>query len=162
MCPVHRSASDGKQAQCTREPYMCPEFCACLQPVTAAIRLNCLLDSIAHPSNSNGGDLHASSTVAACTAVHWPHLANHTCMHGTYCIGLLQVEQFEDILEHHVELSFFVPLIMGHGGNTGSQAVTTVIRYSTQLSSSQDSAPQHWLPQRRCSSTISYALTTVG
>jgi Mg/Co/Ni transporter MgtE len=38
------------------------------------------------------------------------------------------VEQFEDVLERHVELSFFVPLIMGHGGNTGSQAVTTVIR----------------------------------
>ncbi|GBF94353.1 magnesium transporter [Raphidocelis subcapitata] len=40
----------------------------------------------------------------------------------------LVVEQFEDVLEKHVELSFFVPLIMGHGGNTGSQAVTTVIR----------------------------------
>jgi cation transporter-like permease len=49
-----------------------------------------------------------------------------------FCIGLLVaalvVEQFEDVLERHVELSFFVPLIMGHGGNTGSQAVTTVIR----------------------------------
>eukprot|EP00882_Tetradesmus_deserticola_P002963 GHRQ01003147.1.p1 GENE.GHRQ01003147.1~~GHRQ01003147.1.p1 ORF type:complete len:229 (+),score=58.55 GHRQ01003147.1:158-844(+) len=49
-----------------------------------------------------------------------------------FCIGLLLaavvVEQFEDVLEHHVELSFFVPLIMGHGGNTGSQSVTTVIR----------------------------------
>lgn len=49
-----------------------------------------------------------------------------------FCVGLLLaalvVEQYEDVLEHHVELSFFVPLIMGHGGNTGSQAVTTVIR----------------------------------
>ncbi|KAI8477244.1 MAG: hypothetical protein J3K34DRAFT_398786 [Monoraphidium minutum] len=49
-----------------------------------------------------------------------------------FCVGLLLaalvVEQFEDVLEQHVELSFFVPLIMGHGGNTGSQAVTTVIR----------------------------------
>jgi len=49
-----------------------------------------------------------------------------------FCIGLLLaalvVEQFEDVLEHHVDVSFFVPLIMGHGGNTGSQAVTTVIR----------------------------------
>lgn len=49
-----------------------------------------------------------------------------------FCVGLLLaalvVEQFEDVLEHHVELSFFVPLIMGHGGNTGSQSVTTVIR----------------------------------
>jgi Mg/Co/Ni transporter MgtE len=51
-----------------------------------------------------------------------------------FCIGLLLaalvVEQFEDVLEHHVELSFFVPLIMGHGGNTGSQSVTTVIRHA--------------------------------
>lgn len=50
-----------------------------------------------------------------------------------FCVGLLLaalvVEQFEDVLEHHVELSFFVPLIMGHGGNTGSQSVTTVIRW---------------------------------
>eukprot|EP00879_Flechtneria_rotunda_P030666 GHRR01033332.1.p1 GENE.GHRR01033332.1~~GHRR01033332.1.p1 ORF type:complete len:102 (+),score=28.48 GHRR01033332.1:778-1083(+) len=49
-----------------------------------------------------------------------------------FCIGLLLaavvVEQFEDVLAGHVELSFFVPLIMGHGGNTGSQSVTTVIR----------------------------------
>eukprot|EP00882_Tetradesmus_deserticola_P031460 GHRQ01035575.1.p1 GENE.GHRQ01035575.1~~GHRQ01035575.1.p1 ORF type:complete len:116 (+),score=21.23 GHRQ01035575.1:158-505(+) len=53
-----------------------------------------------------------------------------------FCIGLLLaavvVEQFEDVLEHHVELSFFVPLIMGHGGNTGSQSVTTVIRCGHQ------------------------------
>lgn len=27
-----------------------------------------------------------------------------------------------------MELSFFVPLIMGHGGNTGSQTVSTLIR----------------------------------
>jgi Mg/Co/Ni transporter MgtE len=44
-------------------------------------------------------------------------------------LAALVVEQFEDVLEHHVELSFFVPLIMGHGGNTGSQSVTTVIRW---------------------------------
>ena len=43
-------------------------------------------------------------------------------------LAALVVEQFEEVLEEHVELSFFVPLIMGHGGNTGSQAVTTVIR----------------------------------
>jgi Mg/Co/Ni transporter MgtE len=49
-----------------------------------------------------------------------------------FCIGLLLaalvVEEFEDVLEKHVELSVFVPLIMGHGGNTGSQTVTTVVR----------------------------------
>ncbi|KAG2497445.1 hypothetical protein HYH03_004600 [Edaphochlamys debaryana] len=50
----------------------------------------------------------------------------------TFCIGLLVsaiiVQRFEDLLEHHVQLSFFVPLVMGHGGNTGSQAVSTIIR----------------------------------
>lgn len=49
-----------------------------------------------------------------------------------FCIGLLLaalvVEEFEDILKNHVELSIFVPLIMGHGGNTGSQTVATVVR----------------------------------
>ncbi|EFJ52383.1 hypothetical protein VOLCADRAFT_103041 [Volvox carteri f. nagariensis] len=50
----------------------------------------------------------------------------------TFCLGLLMsaliVQRFEDLLEHHVQLSFFVPLIMGHGGNTGSQTVSTIIR----------------------------------
>ncbi len=32
------------------------------------------------------------------------------------------------LAEKHVQLSFFVPLIMGHGGNTGSQTVSSVIR----------------------------------
>lgn len=49
-----------------------------------------------------------------------------------FCLGLLLsaliVQRFEDLLEHHVQLSFFVPLIMGHGGNTGSQTVSTIIR----------------------------------
>lgn len=38
------------------------------------------------------------------------------------------VEQFEHVLKEEVELSYFVPLLIGHGGNTGSQAVATVIR----------------------------------
>jgi Mg/Co/Ni transporter MgtE len=35
---------------------------------------------------------------------------------------------FDDLIAQHVELSFFVPLIMGHGGNTGSQTTCAVIR----------------------------------
>lgn len=35
---------------------------------------------------------------------------------------------FDDLISKHVELSFFVPLIMGHGGNTGSQSTCAVIR----------------------------------
>ena len=38
------------------------------------------------------------------------------------------VERFEELLTHEVELSYFVPLLIGHGGNTGSQSVATVIR----------------------------------
>jgi Mg/Co/Ni transporter MgtE len=33
-----------------------------------------------------------------------------------------------DILEQHVQLSLFMPLIMGHGGNTGAQACSAVLR----------------------------------
>jgi Mg/Co/Ni transporter MgtE len=38
------------------------------------------------------------------------------------------VEVFESVLKEHVELSYFVPLLIGHGGNTGAQANATVIR----------------------------------
>jgi Mg/Co/Ni transporter MgtE len=35
---------------------------------------------------------------------------------------------FEALLARELELSFFVPLLIGHGGNSGGQAVSTVIR----------------------------------
>lgn len=35
---------------------------------------------------------------------------------------------FEALLAREIELSFFVPLLIGHGGNSGGQAVSTVIR----------------------------------
>jgi cation transporter-like permease len=41
---------------------------------------------------------------------------------------MVPTESFEEVLEANVQLSFFVPLIVGHAGNTGSQAVSTVIR----------------------------------
>ncbi|GFH12382.1 MgtE domain-containing protein, partial [Haematococcus lacustris] len=48
-----------------------------------------------------------------------------------FCAGLvlaaLVIENYETLIASHVELSFFVPLIMGHGGNTGSQTVSNVI-----------------------------------
>eukprot|EP00245_Coleochaete_scutata_P009187 TRINITY_DN2967_c0_g1_i1.p1 TRINITY_DN2967_c0_g1~~TRINITY_DN2967_c0_g1_i1.p1 ORF type:complete len:210 (-),score=28.49 TRINITY_DN2967_c0_g1_i1:516-1145(-) len=49
-----------------------------------------------------------------------------------FFVGLIMaavvIEAFEDVLRHEVELSYFVPLLIGHGGNTGSQSVATVIR----------------------------------
>jgi magnesium transporter len=38
------------------------------------------------------------------------------------------MRHFEDELTSVVALSFFIPLLIGTGGNTGSQTVTTVIR----------------------------------
>ncbi|KAG1658571.1 hypothetical protein FOA52_005575 [Chlamydomonas sp. UWO 241] len=38
------------------------------------------------------------------------------------------VEEFDDLISAHVQLSFFVPLIMGHGGNAGAQTTCAVIR----------------------------------
>jgi Mg/Co/Ni transporter MgtE len=49
-----------------------------------------------------------------------------------FFLGLMMaavvIEAFEDVLRSEVELSYFVPLLIGHGGNTGSQSVATVIR----------------------------------
>eukprot|EP00898_Chlorokybus_atmophyticus_P004700 jgi/Chlat1/5230/Chrsp33S05079 len=49
-----------------------------------------------------------------------------------FFLGLMMaavvIEAFEDVLRKEVELSYFVPLLIGHGGNTGSQSVATVIR----------------------------------
>lgn len=49
-----------------------------------------------------------------------------------FLCGLLLCERvmhaFEALLHNELELAFFVPLIIGHGGNSGGQAVSTVIR----------------------------------
>lgn len=43
-------------------------------------------------------------------------------------VAAVVVEAFESILREHVALSYFVPLLIGHGGNTGSQSNATVIK----------------------------------
>lgn len=45
---------------------------------------------------------------------------------GTYTSFVL--EAFSDTLERAVALAFFIPLLIGTGGNVGSQVVTTVVR----------------------------------
>ena len=45
---------------------------------------------------------------------------------GTYTSAVLQL--FSDTLSQVVALSFFIPLLIGTGGNVGSQIVTTVVR----------------------------------
>ena len=43
-------------------------------------------------------------------------------------IAAVVVEAFESVLKEHVSLSYFVPLLIGHGGNTGSQSNATIIK----------------------------------
>ena len=38
------------------------------------------------------------------------------------------MREFEHLLAKELELAFFVPLLIGHGGNSGGQTVSTVIR----------------------------------
>eukprot|EP00741_Cyanophora_paradoxa_P017452 tig00020965_g16861.t1 len=46
---------------------------------------------------------------------------------GGICTGhVMQV--FEGELKRNIELSYFIPLLIGTGGNTGSQTVSTIIR----------------------------------
>lgn len=47
---------------------------------------------------------------------------------GGLVLAAIVVEAFEEVLKQHVQLSYFVPLLIGHGGNTGSQSNATVIR----------------------------------
>lgn len=47
---------------------------------------------------------------------------------GGLMIAAVVVEAFENVLKQHVALSYFVPLLIGHGGNTGSQSNATIIR----------------------------------
>jgi magnesium transporter len=45
---------------------------------------------------------------------------------GTYTSAVLQI--FSDTLSQVVALTFFIPLLIGTGGNVGSQIVTTLVR----------------------------------
>lgn len=43
-------------------------------------------------------------------------------------LAAVVINQFETTLEKILALSFFFPVIMGMGGNTGTQAATIVVR----------------------------------
>lgn len=51
--------------------------------------------------------------------------SSNSCTHVT-TINLNQ--SIQEILKEHVELSYFVPLLIGHGGNTGAQSNAEIIR----------------------------------
>eukprot|EP00899_Mesostigma_viride_P021342 jgi/Mesvir1/29209/Mv08627-RA.1 len=43
-------------------------------------------------------------------------------------VSAVIIQGFEDVIADDVELSDFMPLLLGHGGNAGSQTVSSVIR----------------------------------
>jgi magnesium transporter len=45
---------------------------------------------------------------------------------GVVTVNVLEL--FEGVLEQEVALSFFIPLLIGTGGNTGAQTVSTIVR----------------------------------
>ncbi len=50
------------------------------------------------------------------------------------------IEAFEETLEQHIMLAFFIPLIMGSAGNTGTQALAVVVRKLAVGGSEEDSS----------------------
>ncbi len=70
-----------------------------------------------------GAYLGSSALAVAGQRTHWLAI---------FLVGLLccasVMSRFERLLERELELAFFVPLLIGHGGNSGGQAVSTVIR----------------------------------
>ena len=63
-----------------------------------------------------------------------------------FLFGLLLCSQvmhrFEALLAQELELAFFVPLLIGHGGNSGGQVVSTVIRALGSGAVKLDDAPR--------------------
>lgn len=83
------------------------------------------------PGHGGGGNLAADELAQY---LHRPfyHIASQRVgWLGLFMISLsltaLIMSGFEHILSQQVELAFFVPFLAGHGGNTGGQAVGTVL-----------------------------------
>ena len=63
-----------------------------------------------------------------------PELAEQYCMYAEPHLCITP-QDFDDLLSKHVELSFFLPLIIGYAGNSGSQTTCAIIRCVQVLSS---------------------------
>lgn len=87
------------------------------------------------PTNLHGGGGAASAAADDMTQyLHRPfyYIASQRVgWLGLFMISLsftaIIMSEFEHILSQEVELAFFVPFLAGHGGNTGGQAVGTVL-----------------------------------
>lgn len=47
---------------------------------------------------------------------------------GGLLVCTMVMQTFESLLRDELELAFFVPLLIGHAGNSGGQTITTIIR----------------------------------
>ena len=89
------------------------------------------------PINLHGGGGGSSSNVALDEITQYIHrpfyeiASQRVGWLGLFMISLsftaIIMSEFEHILSQEVELAFFVPFLAGHGGNTGGQAVGTVL-----------------------------------
>lgn len=68
---------------------------------------------------------------------------------------------FEETLEKHIELSYFVPLLAGHGGNTGGQTVGTVLSAISAGTVKPSDAPRVILKEAMAGITSGFILGTV-
>ena len=86
------------------------------------------------PTNLHGGSGSHVAMEEITQYIHRPfyHIASQRVgWLGLFMISLsftaIIMSEFEHILAQEVELAFFVPFLAGHGGNTGGQAVGTVL-----------------------------------
>lgn len=89
--------------------------------------------SAAHSSGAHGGggDISADELAFYLDRPFYSIAAQRVGWLGLFLLSLsltaVIMSGFEHILTREVELAFFVPFLAGHGGNTGGQAVGTVL-----------------------------------
>lgn len=89
-------------------------------------------DGIRGPSHGHGSSVNSQEEITAyATDPFYRIAANRIGWLGLFLISLsataLIMNGFEHTLERQIELAYFVPLLAGHGGNVGGQAVGTVL-----------------------------------
>lgn len=106
-----------------------------LKGVKAAPSTEATKKSFVVPTNLHGGGGANNVAIDEITQyIHRPfyHIASQRVgWLGLFMVSLsftaIIMSEFEHILAQEVELAFFVPFLAGHGGNTGGQAVGTVL-----------------------------------
>lgn len=84
-----------------------------------------------HGGHGGGGDVSSDELRAYLTKPFYMVAFQRVGWLSIFLVSLsftaLIMNQFEHTLERQIELAYFTPLLAGHGGNTGGQAVGTVL-----------------------------------